>query len=474
MRLTIFTHLLSGSFTFMKMKKITALTVAIIAIIAAFAIIPSVKTVAHASEEPAAFVQGFDSYENSEIVKKVFGISDVKDLGEGTYYFAYAKAGETEEIEKDISVSSGKTTIFSAAGNYKMTVYSKDGETRTNLEDRVDVAFKVIDKSEIAEDSTRYAVDAAKINEYYGEKDSTDKNTVYGALNNGNKKLGDSFTYPDMDKLIVSDYFNYSEIKGKLTLNYSQPKSASFSSTSSKSFKLNAIGTYCFYITCEDASLGAKIVINKDEHERKVVDDIDGWYVKDTDELVCPIFSFEFSAVKQPEITLEKPEKCFVGLLYKGVSSAITVVATNESKKYSLYFSDKNLAQAFQSANSDKNWNDDGIDYVKANAVEIKEDAAEKFNTSTLNFTPQKKGFYYVVCEVADDYGKVAVVTDPFVVVGEYEKVVYEKEFLKYNWVSLVFGGIAILCAIGLVVLLLVKPKDKTAEESDVVPTAKK
>lgn len=464
----------------MKMRKITAFAAAIIAVIAAFAIAPSIKTVSYADEAlSASFVYSYESYDNTEIVKKVFGLKDVKDFGEGTYYFAYAKQGSTEEVGKDLSVSSGKTTFLCQAGTYEMSVYSlnEDKTTRTEVEGYGKKEFNVINDSEVAEDSMKYVSDKAAIEKYLGSSDAENKDTatVYGVLNANDKKLNDSFTYPDLTNLIVSDYFDYSALKSNLTLNYCQPGSSSFTSTSSKSFKLNAIGTYSFYVTGKDPIGKGKIEVDTEKHERKVVGGVDGWYVKDTDTLVCPIFSFEFSTIKKPRITLEKPEKCFIGLLYKDVSSIITVEATNESKVYNLYYSETELSASFKAENSGKNWNDDGIEYLKSKAKLITDDADEKFSTSTLNFTPQGKGYYYVVCEVADNYGKVAIVTDPIAVAGEYREVSYEREFLKYNWVSVMFFCIAILCFIGLMLVIFIKPKDKTnAADSDVTPTAKK
>lgn len=465
----------------MKMRKITAFAAAIIAVIAAFAITPSVKTVSYADEASSAtFVYSYESYDNTEIVKKVFGLEDVKDLGEDTYYFAYAKKGSTDDVEKDVSVSSGKTTFLCEAGTYEMSVYSLDEEktNRTDVEGYGKKEFKIINSSDVAETSMRYVSDVKTAMEaYLGSSDAENKDTktVYGVLNANDKKLGDSFTYPDLTNLIVSDYFDYSALKSNLTLNYCQPGSSSFTSTSSKSFKLNGIGTYSFYITGKDPIGKGIIEVDSEKHERKVVDGVDGWYVKDTEDLVCPIISFEFSAIKKPRITLEKPEKCFIGLLYKDVSSIITVEATNESKVYTLYYSETELSASFKAENSDKNWNDDGIDYLKSKATLIADDADEKFSTSTLNFTPQKKGYYYVVCEVADNYGKVAIVTDPITVAGEYREVSYEREFLKYNWVSVLFFCIAVLCFIGLMLVIFIKPKDKTnAADTDVTPTAKK
>ncbi len=214
----------------MKMRKITAFAAAIIAVIAAFAIIPSVKTVTYADEvSSATFIYSYESYDNTEIVKKVFGIDDVKKLGEGTYYFAYAKKGSTADIEKDISVSSGKTTFLCKAGTYEMSIYSLKEGARLDVEGYGKKEFKVIDANDVKGSSMRYVSDVKTAMEaYLGSSDAENKDTktVYGVLNANDKKLGDSFTYPDLTNLIVSDYFDYSALKSNLTLNYCQPATA--------------------------------------------------------------------------------------------------------------------------------------------------------------------------------------------------------------------------------------------------------
>lgn len=464
----------------MKMRKITALTAAIIAFVAAFAVMPSIKTVAHAEEDLPVydFVYAYSSYDNTEIVKKVFGVKEVKDLSEDTLYFAYKKKATDEEIAKDITASSGKTEFESAPGEYVMSVYTlnEDKTERTYIKENV--AFNVVDKTAVKEDSLHY-VDLAAAKEavakYIGEKDSKETSTVYGVINANSKKVGDSFAYPDLSDLLVSEYFGYSSLKSGLTLHYCQPNSSSFTSTSSKSFKLSAIGKYSFYVTGNDPIKRGKVEVDTDKHERKVVDGVDGWFVKDTEELVCPIFTFELgeSGIKAPRITLEKPERSFIGLLYKDVSSIITVEATDETTVYELYFSEDELSSKFKAENADKNWNDDGIAYLEANAKLVEDDADEKFDKSTLNFTPQKQGYYYVVCKVGDGFGTVEIVTDPIRVAGAYTDVVYEREFLKNNWVSMVFLGIAVLSFIGLMLVIFIKPKDKNTD-TDVVPTSKK
>ena len=91
------------------------------------------------------------------------------------------------------------------------------------------------------------------------------------------------------------------------------------------------------------------------------------------------------------------------------------------------------------------------------------------FNNSTLNFTTTKKGFYYVVVTVADKYGEASAVTYAIEVASEFTEVKYDTQFLKHNWVSIMFLGIALLSLIGIILLIFVKPKEEKEEEVTVV-----
>ena len=53
-----------------------------------------------------------------------------------------------------------------------------------------------------------------------------------------------------------------------------------------------------------------------------------------------------------------------------------------------------------------------------------------------------------------------AVVSKPIAAQSEYKKVVLETQFWYYNWQSMVFLGIAVLCFVAIIVILCIKPKE--------------
>ena len=91
---------------------------------------------------------------------------------------------------------------------------------------------------------------------------------------------------------------------------------------------------------------------------------------------------------------------------------------------------------------------------------------------SSLSFVPQKMGYYKVQVTVDDQsgitqnedgsnpsaYQIIGITAEAVVIPGT-------TYWLQNNILSVVFLGIGVLCLIGIVVLLVVKPKEKTAEE---------
>lgn len=91
---------------------------------------------------------------------------------------------------------------------------------------------------------------------------------------------------------------------------------------------------------------------------------------------------------------------------------------------------------------------------------------------SKLSFIPQKIGVYMVTVEVDDfktgdekvsSYKLISITSDPDKVDVGGDPL----EWLQDNVLSVVFLGIGVLCLIGIVVLLLVKPKDAAAVEAE-------
>ena len=87
--------------------------------------------------------------------------------------------------------------------------------------------------------------------------------------------------------------------------------------------------------------------------------------------------------------------------------------------------------------------------------------------SSSLSFIPQEMGFYKVEVKVASDNMPVVTSSKVINVTSEADVVTGPTYWLQDNILSVVFLGVGVLCLIGIVVLLLIKPKDKAAAEAE-------
>ena len=88
---------------------------------------------------------------------------------------------------------------------------------------------------------------------------------------------------------------------------------------------------------------------------------------------------------------------------------------------------------------------------------------------SDLSFVPQQRGFYKVTVEVAS--GNLPTTTSGQIVNVTSDADVIERPGVSYwledNVLSVVFLGIGVLCLIGIVIVALIKPKDKAQEAAE-------
>ncbi len=443
---------------FMKIKKFSLLIVAFVAAVAtAFSVAYQAPAATVSADESAPkLAYAYNSYDVSYVKDKVSGSEDYHD---GKYLFEYAAASATSD--EDYKEVSATTVTFDVLGDLKLRIYEKEGTDRTYVMDGEEK--KVFNFTTVKAET-----DVIK---YLDVERDTYQQQITDKLSTRN--MGDSFEYPTLESYIVSDLFAYTNLSRDLY--YAGPEDTSFKKASGSTFKLSAVGTYNYYVVPGSKANGAAYnlsekVDGEDKYERKNGAKGDGWYVKGTDDLVVPVFSFEFKKSTPPRITVSTSDKGFIGLKYE--VDSITVDG-DSTKKYTLWYSENDLSD------DSAEWTSNGVTVVKTSAIELTEDTDSRkvgFNSSSVAFTPDKAGYYYVICEAGDTYGIERAVTNPIYVSSEkFREVKFEfdfKAFMKNNYVSIIFLGIAILSAIGIVILLFVKPKD--AKEEDVTPVAKK
>lgn len=265
--------------------------------------------------------------------------------------------------------------------------------------------------------------------------------------------------FEEISALIESGFTD----KKILTYNlyYSAPNSSSYSSASSSNNKgkitdlsVSTKGTYRFYVLVKD---GRGKEISLEDCEENEYNGIRGWYRKDTDELVVPVFTYENKENKEITITA------------KGDSGTGRVNQRYQNLSITVENASDTLVKLQYNATSGDKEADGWVDATAGKEARFNQD---NFKSGTYYFTPLKKGYFRlsVTAKGGEDGITISEMkTDAVSVQDKVEELelVDErvKNFFKNNWLSLIFLGIAVLCLIGIIVVALWKPADKNGKK---------
>jgi len=345
------------------------------------------------------------------------------------------------------------TIMVNKAGTYVLSVDFTDdlasvGEVKSYIE--------VVDKATLS-----VSTDATKLGEFM-----TELNKEVERLNNPTGESADTTKEKELEipdeiwNLINSNVYSAKDNGQILVKVYVASAGGSFSAVNSSfkaempDVKLSASGTYEFYFEVKDPD--GNEIVKKSDYVQKT----DGWYSVTTDDkgtadenddeevetLVLPIFKFNYAKEEKLEVSVkgggENGVKGIVGQEY----TSIEITSNGTDNEVYLYYSADN-----------KSW---------AKATE--EDATYgTLTTSSTSFTPLKKGYYKITVQAkggADGFATDSDESDVIYVNREIQphKLVNVKfrNFIKNNWLSVVFLGIAFLCVVGIIVLAFYKPKD--------------
>lgn len=430
-----------GVVLYMKIKRLLSLAL-LLATVFCFAFTPAKTVKASAAVVDIVRISGYQYTLNEILSAAGAGSSTSKtvkyrlsQLPDGT------AVSETDSQYKEAAFITADSTVeFLREGVYTFEVYTSSQV----LENTFKVETKAYDS--IDESSMRYVMDSAKIT------------AVKDAINAQAQKLSvkDSFSFTDsalitaLDGVIKSDYFAYSS----LTKNYFYlaPGAESYTSTTSSSFKLSSAGTYSIYVLVKDEFKNSMTTTD-------LVIGENGWYADDgngnpTGDVIVPIFTFNVEKITAPEITVATSESGFLNLEY--YVKAFTVSSDDYDAEYTLYYCEKEYDKDDESFAND----DAYINAVKNDATTV-DVTEELFNEDKLSFTPNKKGYYYVLIRAVDsaNMGEEAM-SRSISVQREFTTVKVENEFFKNNVISVVFLSISLVCAIALVCLICIKPKE--------------
>ncbi|MBQ7372944.1 MAG: hypothetical protein IJW64_00030 [Clostridia bacterium] len=346
------------------------------------------------------------------------------------------------------------TITFRATGTYTVKVtFSDDGTDALISKD-----VEVVSRSQVT--PVTYEIDSAKILEF-------------------NAKVQEAVTALDADATSVaipdsfwdyvsSNVFGKSDFRTKVYVSSPAGSFSAVSSTWSSSLSkinLSKTGTYYFYVEVKDPCYNE--VVKSSDYKLKA----DGWYKETTpddpatpdvdeseyNELVIPVFSFNYTKVETHKIEIDtKVEEGIVGQEFTYVKA--TVTASNKTT-VKLYYN-PNVTDKLPGAEGASGW----IEAVNGEHAEY-----DSLSVSSTKFTPLVKGSFCLYVEsrggesgydVVEEYSKIISVNKEI----QQQKLVNDAfaKFLKNNWLSVVFLGIALLCIVGIIILAFYKPKDET------------
>ncbi len=300
---------------------------------------------------------------------------------------------------------------------------------------------------------------------------------------------GNKFYLPAIELKFLDDYLVGTDYK--YSIYYKGNSTGTHSSLASNKLAIDlndADVKYRFTIFITDAFGNPMRYPTKNDSGEVVWEEITTSDVWDEDfaELL-PFFEFE---VSYKRATAEDPKNLslsYVGSSYSGVSFKITGVSQTYTTNYKLYVFDRNAYYKDTGETLDydtfvknteallNNTYKDGVvtrkyfTTVKAASELLESDSNyEKFkalnwNATSITFTPQSVDDYYVVEQKLTDnrskdyeihYATVAASVQTTPLKGE-------SDWLKNNKTSIILFVVAGVCLVALVILLVIKPKDK-------------
>lgn len=244
--------------------------------------------------------------------------------------------------------------------------------------------------------------------------------------------------------------------------------------------ELTAEGRYQFRIVPTNSAGNAMVGIFASGPESSPVyreGDITSDNVFDAKNLVTFEFRVEYNgpSIEVPE---DEGETGYVDVTYTVDEFDIIGISDTYATHYRLYYfrqfdaSQNYTAEQLRAADADGSIKDLGewvmINVYDSDLDEDEGDNAYSWNPdSTLSFIPQLRGFYKVKVYVTSDIFDVQTESRYIEVAAEADVIPGETYWLENNILSVVFLGIGILCLAGIVVILLIKPKNKAAANAE-------
>ena len=441
-----------------------------------------------------------------------YHVLKVDDLGKDTKY-TYIDTNHEDDIFKKVG---SNTLLDSSRADYLPELGAdKDGGAGLGADFEIDMAVKVY--IEIEDTSTNGEVSYVFLDWYLRKdlkinKDKTsfiavgkDKNGVTFDYDGKDKKSWENsekliaeykksvdeaakdlsagsssyFYVPSPEKLFAVNSTAYSDLK--ISLYYWSSSQSSNTSLASNNLSINVTkpDTYIFTLYATDAAGNNMYYYDGDELVEFKTSEIWDMYDDDDRHDYLPWFEFtvDYKGVKFKEVP-GKQSTAYVGTTYTAASFDINGIDGSYTTKYRLfrferakYYKETNLSYSYESFIEVM---DDLFENYRECFYEIKEvnESDEDYeiykdynwSSSSTSFTPQDgNAFYYIRAEVTDTQYNTDPVTCSLAVVASYEAKALkgDSEWLKNNVASVILLSVAGVSLIAIILLLVIKPKNK-------------
>ncbi|MGN0818092.1 MAG: hypothetical protein ACI4L9_03895 [Candidatus Coproplasma sp.] len=446
-----------------------------------------------------------EDLESHDLFKAISSSSTVRLLRDHYTYVPNVGANGIEEVDgyktyglakvyitlKDKNTSDAQTTdVFLdwyVSDEYKVDVADlKEGETASCSFIRIVEDNEGATYARGASSLAEYKAAIEEIKSSYQEKinQAISEQTEDGILHAGS----DSYFYlPDFAGYITDNLGGYTDLK--YSIYYSSGSTGSNTSLVYNNLSIalsEANATYRFTIYATDAAgNGMYYPASVDAEGNVVYEELDKSKIWDKEYAdLLPFFEFP---VTYKSATVEDPgtQKIgYVGTTYNNASFDIQGVSGSYKTEYSLYVFDRDK---YYAENQDAVLDyDDLVETAEElfNNVETRKyfttirpastlhendedyetQSAYNWNTSNVTFVPQSASELYVIRLKLTDTGLTNQVTEKFMVIrasAKADEIYGEDNWIENNMVSIILLSVSGVCLIALVVLFIVKPKDK-------------
>ncbi len=388
------------------------------------------KGIVHFNGDKVVMAQG------AEIPLSVTAYSIV-DTFDATTMALVVNSGSVKQNEKTISFNQMGTAQFSFV----------DGTDNAKVYEIYDV--DVVDFKQETGETPKYVGDADAINSFtetFTEKLWKNKEKgEYVAIGSGQY-----LELPSLQSLVADDWTNYENMS--YTVYYKTPTTSS--TTTSNKIPLESAGDYLFYVLFKDKNGNEMktedfIKTDADDADKVEINNDAGKYGK-------YVFTFSILDNSPFQIKSVTQAKGYIGVSYSAADFSIT--ATSYTSQYKLYYSETDTETSvwkeIPKASSVKEGDTiDGFTYDEVQKIAY---------NGTLNFTPQKAGYYKLECVITSRNSEKTETAQSTVTVTEKPTVVKpDSNWLQNNVWSVVFLSVGTVCLIAIIVLLCIKPKDK-------------